>query len=436
MRILHLSSYDARGGAAIAADLIHGGLVSAGIDSRMWVRRKHGHTSGVISSTRWSAQVIIRIRRRYELLRARMAGWNRCGAFSPGVAGGSLRPVIRRFRPEIVHLHWICDGFVSVRALAELDVPVVWTLHDMWPLTGGCHYAGSCRGFESKCGCCPLLGARRVKDLSHIMLRAKTEVFNQLELVVVSPSRWLAREAARSMPLHRCDIHVVPNGIDTTRFHPRPARGARQALGLPDSGILIVGGASRFRIDPRKGFDLFLRVIRELQARVQQEIRVAVFGTGARSEIDCDGLRVVELGGVEDATTLVSIYQAADFFLAPSREDNLPNTLLEALACGVPCAGFNIGGFPDVIRDDQTGCLAAPFDTRDLACRIAEVIVRPDRLAEMRTRARALAEAEFSIPVMIRGYTRIYEGLLEGRAGIGHSPGSCHGLADSASVPS
>ncbi len=412
MRVVHLSTYDTAGGAALAAHRLHLRLVESGVESTMLVRRRHGAAGGVLEPQGYVAKVGVRLKRRLEIWRARRGGWNGMGRFTPGVSGRPLRAEIEALKPDIVHLHWISDGFFDVAELGRLGRPVVWTMHDMWAFTGGCHYAGECRRYCAQCGCCPLLGARTEADLSRRMWERKRRAYAGVRLTAVAPSRWMAEAARGSSLWGGRKVVTIPNGIDTACFTPGDRTAARTALGLPIGGSLVLAGATEFQRDRRKGFDLFAAVAARLNELAPGRYRFATFGTAPAGRYPMGGVECLELGPIGDPCRLAAAYAAADVFVAPSREDNLPNTLVESLACGTPVASFAVGGIPDIVADGVNGCLAAPLDAAGLAVKIHALVGDSVVHAAAGVEARRKAEETFSIPGMVGSYTELYRRVL------------------------
>jgi len=412
MRVLHLSTYDTYGGAAIAAHRLHAGMCAAGVQSAMWVRRRYGTDDRVMWLNGSFHQVAARMGRRLDRWIARRGGWRGPAPFSPGLIGWSARKMVNAWAPDIVHAHWIVDGFFDVREFSALGRPVVWTFHDMWPITGGCAYAQTCRRYEGTCGLCPLLGAKRENDLSHRMWVRKKAAYAGVPMVGVAPSRWLAGIARRSSLFRERDIRSVPNGVDVRRFAVRDRAADRALLGLPAGRRIILAGASHFRTDARKGFDLFTEVAARLAGFDRVGYAFVVFGGKLAGRFSVDGVEVTELGTVRGEDELASVYAAADLFVAPSREDNFPNTLLESFACGTPAAGFAIGGIPEIIEDGVEGCVARPFNAAELAAKIHGLCSDSRALAEARSAARRKAEKSWSVEASVGAYLALYDELL------------------------
>lgn len=413
VRVLLASANERDGGAAVAAGRLRDGLLQAGAEAQLFVQTPGPrHPATIAPSGGWQ-RTLARARSGIDALPlrsypARHAPFsvNWLPRFQPGWP--------HQLAPDLIHLHWIHAGFMSLGDLAGLRAPLVWTAHDMWALTGGCHYDEECGRHASGCGSCPILHSQDPRDLSARRWQARESAYAPLDLTVVSPSRWLG-DLVRSSPLFKGKrVEVIANGIDLQAFKPLDRAFARHALGLPAEGRVLLFGAVNASTDPRKGHDLLQAAMGHLAQRFgSEELVLAVFGsTPARRETSF-GFRTWHFGHLGDELSLALLYAAADVFVAPSRQDNLPNTLVEALACGTPCVAFDIGGMPDLIQHRHNGYLAAPFDAKDLAEGLAWVLSsdddRPRRLAEA---ARQFACEHFDLAVQTRRHLDLYRELL------------------------
>lgn len=413
MRIVHLTTYDSFGGAARATHRLHRALVSEGVDSHMLVRRRFGAVDErVHAPTGFFASSAAKLQRRLDAGLARIQGAPRQPKFSPAIAPDFLLGRIQGFSPDIIHLHWVNDGFLRIPTIASLQWPVVWTLHDMWPFTGGCHYAGNCQRFAESCGSCPILGAKRVHDLSRSVWEAKQRAYSQRETTIVAPSRWMGDQAAKSTLFKGRTIAVIPNGLDLHKFCPGNQEAARRALGLSEDKWVIMGGSVSFRHDPRKGFTNFEAICRELLALSPDTYQFVVFGGQSRGNFLSDGIEFTDLGTIEGDTRMAQAYAAAEIFLSVSLEDNLPNTIMESLACGTPVAAFSIGGVPDMVHDGENGVLENPDNPAGLARRIHDLLFDRSRMAKARQRATEGARNDYSPKLIAEKHKELYSALL------------------------
>jgi glycosyltransferase involved in cell wall biosynthesis len=299
-----------------------------------------------------------------------------------------------------------------VETLRKFNRPIVWTLHDSWAFTGGCHVPFDCTRYRENCGVCPVLGSASEKDLSRWTWNRKARAWRDLDLTVVTPSRWLA-ECARSSSLFRdARVEVIPNGLDTETFQPLDKTSSRTLLGLPQDKKIILFGAVRGLSDPNKGFHLLTPALQEV-AKGSKDALAVVFGSSGYAGMPDLGMPVTFLGRIDDDHSLAKIYSAADVFVAPSKQENLPNTVMEAMACGTPCVAFHQGGVPDLVDHAVSGYLAQPFDTEDFARGIEWILGDDDRRAELSDQARRKIVAEFSLANVSERYATIYRELLE-----------------------
>lgn len=406
MKILHLCHTDLTGGAAIAAYRLHDRLRQIGVESRMLVQKKTSADPSVSELGGPFRGTLLRARRRLDRVPHEFYRGRQRIPFSSNYLPSPIAHTINAQQAEILHLHWTGYGMLPVSSWSKLHSPVVWTLHDSWTFTGGCHIPYDCRRYEDHCGRCPILASRREHDLSWWNWRAKSRALPGMHPVIVSPSNWLADCALRSSLLGQSEIHTIPHGLDLSVFHPFPRAEARAALGLPLDPAMVAFGAMWALEDRNKGADLLLEALGQLTAGAD----FLIFGSDKVPE----GLsrRAHAAGIVTDERRIAQVYASADVMVVPSRSENLPLTVMESLACGTPVVAFRIGGIPDLIEHQVNGYLAEPFDTEDLARGIAWVLEDPERHARLRAAARAKAERDYEITHIARRYLTLYEELL------------------------
>jgi glycosyltransferase involved in cell wall biosynthesis len=284
-------------------------------------------------------------------------------------------------------------------------------MHDMWPFTGGCHYAGACLRYRSECGACPALGSNSDDDLSRTIWRRKRKSWDGLPFQLITPSRWLASCARSSALFHGADVAVIPNTLDTDIFRPQEQAAARQRCSLPQGPKLVLFGAIASLSTSRKGAHLLMPALEQLQKVVDFPVELVVLGATGPEPSMTFPLLVHYAGHVSDEAELSAFYASADAVVLPSTEDNFPNVALEALACGRPCAAFEIGGMGDLIVHGETGYLAKPFLPGDLAAGIA-FCLRDDQTARLRQQARDRVERNFAPAIVAEQHLTLYEKLL------------------------
>ena len=326
-----------------------------------------------------------------------------------------------REQRQLIHLHWVAKLIDQQSFFESLDSqqPVVWTLHDMNALTGGCHFSGSCDRFKQGCGNCPQLRLRGPRDWSVHAFEQKRQALQNINLHVVAPSRWLC-DLARQSPIleNALSVSRIPYGIATDQLYPVDGRNFRRQLGLADSDIVIAFGAMNVE-NERKGAKALLQALKHRV--IGNKVRCIVFGDG---EFGTNGRTssfsensmppIINVGRIDQVEQRRVVFSAADAFVLPSLDDNLPLTGLEAMACGTAVIGFNSGGIPDYVIDGETGWLARSGDASHLAHRIAEATSHPDLLIKMGCQARTLIETEFRAERQVDRYIALYESIIDG----------------------
>jgi glycosyltransferase involved in cell wall biosynthesis len=414
VNILLASSHDVEGGAARAAYRLHQGLKQIGVSSQMLVQAKTSGDKAILAPKTRLGQGIARARLSFDALPLKRYRNRQGTTFSVQWLPENVTKRIHQIKPDLVNLHWINDGFVQIESIAKLNRPIVWSLHDMWAFTGGCHYTDQCDRFTQSCGSCPQLQSQEVQDLSRSVWQRKAKAWKAADLTIVALSQWLA-DCARSSSLFRHSrIEVIPNGLDTTRYRPINQTFAREVLGLPQDKHLALFGAMAATSDPRKGFHLLQPALQSLaQAGWSDRLELVIFGADRPQHPPEFGMKVHYMGSFRDDLSLALLYSAADVFILPSTQENLANTVMEALACGTPCVAFEIGGMPDLIEHQKTGYLAQPYWIDDLASGIAWTIEDRDRHSRLSSRCREKVEQEFTQARQAYQYQSLFEEVIE-----------------------
>ena len=397
MKVVHLSQSDGNGGAPIAAYRLHRALRGAGVNSHMAVDQATTGDWSVAGPRGPLGRISASLRPRVGAAILRAAGPGGEAPRSVGVLPGGLN---RRLKgANIAHLHWVNSEMTSIAEIGRIAQPVVWTLHDMWPFCGTEHYASG-EGWKTA----------RLGGLDRWTWRRKKRHWRQMQ--IVTPSRWLADRVAESALMADWPVRVIPNPIDLDTWAPADRDMARELLGLPRDRPIILFGAFDAGKDPRKGGDLLFAALGKL-ALSGLDADLAIFGMLAPKEPLDLGRDVHYLGRLHDAVTIRLAYAAADVFVLPSRQDNLPNTGVEATACGRPVVAFDTGGLSDIVRHEENGYLARAFDVDDLARGIAWVLEDQGRKDALSARARSLAEERFAAPVVADQYRALYGEIAE-----------------------
>jgi glycosyltransferase involved in cell wall biosynthesis len=413
--ILHLSTFHLEGGAGVAATRLHRALLRNGEDSHMLISGVKDSEPGVtdLITTNWESRKSF-----YRFVEERIYFFPQEKdssvrfAFSPAVAGIDIskHPLVQQ--ADIIHLHWVNFGFLSMASLDRLFAlgkPVVWTLHDMWTFTGGCHYSRGCDNYLTHCEYCPYLAKPDLYDISFSQFEKKTEIYTNANLTLVSPSNWLNNLTKQAALTQNLTSACIPNCIDTDFFTPGDQHKIRAELGLPtDKKLLLFAGANTQ--DPRKGFVYFKEAMEKYSAE-KQDVEVLIFGKSGNNSFDAFPVPVHYLGKITEPKQMVQVYNAADMIIVPSLEDNLPNTIMEAMACGTPAVGFATGGIPEMIDHLSNGYVADLKSANSLTDGINWVLEQnSDKSVSLAARQKVIST--YSEPIVTSQYSRLYTDML------------------------
>ena len=417
MKVTHVNTYDCSGGAARAAYRLQEGLQRIGQTSRMFVLKKDSSDPNVIRYE-LKKDIHSRLKRklRQQLIKRGIKPYltsapDGLSFFTDDRTPYGRDPWGQLPECDIIQLHWV-SGFVDYGGFFSSlppHKPVVWTVHGMEALTGGCHYDRGCGRFAERCGACPQLGSSSETDITRrVWLRKKTsyQKLGSKQLHVVSPSRWLRDEVKRSSLLSGFPCSVIPYGLDTDVFSPRDSRVAREMFGIPFDAKAILFIADGLHIQ-RKGLHLLVEAL--AGGNPDGDVFLICVGPGFPPDLRRFPHNHIE--AVHDDRLLSQIYSSADVLVVPSLQENLPNTAVEAISCGTPVVGFAVGGIPDIVRPGLTGSLARPGDAGDLRRAITELLNNQNRKV-MSESCRRIALQEYSLENQARRYLDLYEQLL------------------------
>lgn len=428
-KVLILSSYESSGGAARAANRLHKSLVDHGADSRMWVRTRNSDDWRVQGPAGPIGRIKADIRSVFEALPVKLQKTKNPILHSPGWINNFKARQINSSDADVVNLHWVCDGLISVAQIGKITKPVVWTMHDSWTFCGMEHHPKDSRDLRFVEGY--TTGNRPDHssglDLDRWTWNRKLKSFRS-PMHLVSPSNWLAEIAGRSKIAGNWPIRVIPNPLDTNIFKPIEKSVARDILHLPLGKKIILVGAFGSVMNPNKGFDLltealgvFANKIRDksvlsdpaIQENRADDYLVVVFGQSEPREFGGFPLPIRFLGHFSDDHALSLVYNAADVVVVPSRMENLPQTATEAQACGVPVVAFDVCGIPDAVVDKETGYLARAYDTLDMGSGIGWIFESTERYRNLSQAARARALKLWSPDVVAAQYDDWYRHAMD-----------------------
>lgn len=422
MKILLVSTYELKGGAAIACKRLLNALSKVtGVEVRMLVVEKQTEDTRVESIIHSRTDKFIQF---FRFSTERFFIWfanrfSKRNLFSVSLADTgndiSVLPVVKE--ADVIHLHWVNQGCLSLNGIGKLlmaDKKVVWTLHDMWTFTGICHYAGLCDGYRSGCRECPLLKKAMVKNLASKVFKRKEKIGYE-KIAFVTCSNWLCQIGKESSLLQHSVLTAIPNPIDTDFFRGKDKKKARDLFQFsPDKKLVFLGAAKL--TDPRKGFDYFLQALKYIaECYPQREREIELVFLGENPGLNPDDLlpfKSYHVGYLSDWDKIINLYNAVDVFVIPSLEDNLPNTVMEAMACGVPVVGFATGGIPEMVDHKMNGYIAESKNSKELAKGIMWVLYESE-YEDLGRCAIKKVENSYSDRIVASKYMEFYKSVLQ-----------------------
>ena len=411
MRVLIVNTSEKTGGAAVAANRLMEALNNNGEKAKMLVRDKQTDCLTVVSAGDGWRQRWHFLWERWRIFMAMHFSKKHLFEVDIANAGTDITGLPEFREADVIHLHWINQGFLSLSVIQKIlqsGKPVVWTMHDMWPCTAICHHARDCQHFHTHCHDCPQLQRPAANDLSWLVFERKMHTYAHARMTFVACSQWLAGEARKSALLREHDICSIPNTYDSALFHPTSQAEARRRFGLPAQGKLLLFACQKVT-NSRKGLDILFDALQSSQlSQLTEDLRLVVVGQMAEGVQHRLPFPVHTIGYLSAPADMAALYQAVDVFVTPSLEENLPNTIMEAMACGTPCVGFHIGGIPEMISHLQNGYVARYRDADDLACGIRHCLERQQSFAQQ---AAAHAAATWNEEVVAHQHIALYERL-------------------------
>ena len=417
MNILFINTNDTSGGAARAAMRIMHGVQQCGVDAQMFVKYKNSQAEDVIPLSQFVPSDIFyrafdwiatKIKNKWQHYKWHPYKHTKKDLYFSDLRCTRIHGALQKLDYDIVHLHWINNRFLDIDELKKIKKPIVWTLHDSWPFIGLCHVPYECKKYEGHCGACPMLGSGKEKDLAYEVFDKKREAYKDLNLYIVTPSRWLGECAKRSALFGQFPIKVIPNCIDTKLYQPMDKQDARKVLGLEPEKKYLLFGAMQAIEDPNKGFAYLKEAIKQIPTT---DTELLVYGTNGDLRKYDMSIPAHSLGYINDDKMMALLYNAADVCIVPSLSENLSNTIMESLSCGTPVVAFNIGGNGDMIDHKQNGYLAQAKDSTDIAQGIEWCCLHNKDNALGRA-AREKILNNFTIDIVSKQYKKLYESIV------------------------
>lgn len=418
LKVVHLNTYDGNGGAGRACLRLSNALLENGIDSKVIAYYKFGKNPKIDT---FSKGIFAKIEAVFNIMAERYLAKIFVKAvkipFSLQWFGKSIvnHPDLKS--ADIIHLHWVNHGFLTPKFLAEIDElekPVVWTFHDSNAFTGGCHVRYSCEHFHKQCGDCPILKLSGKNDISHKNWLRKQKAYSEFNFHIVAPSRWMSNSVKQSSLLGIRNVSVIPNTIEIDVFKPYVKAEAKKILKIPANHFVLMSGFMPSKNDKHKGTQYLIDALNELADRPEipnELIELVIFGNKDEKDVPTFPFKTTFLGTINKDEHLAKCYAAADAFITPSLEDNLPNTVMESLACATPVIAFKTGGIPDMVKHLENGYLANYESSSDLADGIEWLFLHEDA-ASVQKEARRTILNHFAPAVVATKHEELYQTLI------------------------
>lgn len=420
MKVLLVNKSDSVGGAAIACIRLLHALVKNDVEAKALVQEKRGDDPNISCTTRSAWKRLLNfwrfVRERLLFLPYEKSKEIRF-LFSPANTGENIKNHALAREADIIHFHWINQGYLSLKSISRilsLKKPVVWTMHDMWTFTGGCHHSGSCKAYKTRCSNCPFLKHPRKYDLSTKLWWKKYNIWGKGNITFVACSQWLAGCAKSSGLLGNCRVEAIPNPIETGIFKPLDKSELKLNVQLKEGEFIILFGAVKVS-SYFKGFSFFrdaLNLLKQNHPEISEKIVIGVFGMVSEELLDSLPFKNINFSVVSDKKQMAEIYSLSDVYVTSSLQENLPNTIMESFSCGTPAVAFNVGGIPEMIDHMENGYLAEYMSADDLAHGIYWTLFEADRV-KLSENARKKAVDNYSEAVVAKRYTALYEDILK-----------------------
>lgn len=411
MKVATVSTFDAQGGAAIAAYRLHQALCKEGIDSKMLVKNKSIDDPTILELTTKLQKKFQILLSYLDFLPVRFYKNRNSTPFSPGWINFNLVEKINAMQPDIVHLHWV-NGMLSIEEIAKINAPIVWSMHDNWLFSGGCHIKWECELYKNQCGTCPTLGSTKSTDLSRWIWLRKEKAFATInKFTLIGLSHWMTNIARESTLLKKHSIINIPNPIKTDVFKPYDQNQSRKSWNLPLKTKLVLFGTLSATSDLNKGFKELTEALHQLN---DKNIEFVIFGNSESKESQDFGFQTHYLGRIDNDVDLATLYSAVDVMVVPSRQEAFGQTASEAMACGTPVVAFGATGLLDIVDHRINGYLAQPFNPTDLANGI-EWILNTQSYADLCKHGRKKVLKEFDSTLVAQKYITMYKEILNGQ---------------------
>lgn len=408
MNVLHIVAGDLSGGAAKGAYNLHLAQLDININSFIITNGKNYLKTKNIESL--SDNFFVRAKlsfltKVFNLKKLFYINKNK-RIFSTGFDGIDITKHYLYKKADIINLHWV-NGLLNISSIKNISKPIVWTIRDMWPMTGGCHYVmNNCKRFKKKCGYCPQLKSTKLNDLSNQVLQNKIMSYNKKNITIVGLSKWISSQAELSSVFKNFPIYTIGNYINSKQFYPLNKCFSKKKLKLPTNKKIITFGAQNV-LDFYKGFDLFLEALKNVESK---DFHILIFGKLNDSRIN--QFNHTSLGFISKISDLRTIYSASDLYVSSSRYESFGKSIAEALACGTPSVIFGQTGSEDIVSHKVDGYIATPYCSKDLAKGIDWILENKNNKNFLNLTVKKISK-KFNSKKIANDYKKLYKKILK-----------------------
>ncbi len=410
MKILLINTTEKRGGAAQVTYNLFQTLLKWKHDVHFLVQTKESSHKEIIGPGSFVEKVLSKSAMYLDMLPLLKYPKWKIEPFYSAIVPDLLQKKIQLLNPDIIHLHNITRGFLKLETLLKFETPIIYTMHDSWPFTGGCTVPYDCSRFLQNCGCCPVLGSRKEHDLSNNNWKRKEEIYAKKKITFVAPSKWLAHCARQSSLLKDMEIEVIPNGINLDDYVPIDKDTARRELNISATKHILAFGANYFHRDKNKGFRFFHSALEIMPNEIKNSLHIILFGSSDEG-IFAPGISVTRFGYIDNKLKRL-VYSASDLTIFPSMHESFGLVPIESMASGTPVVAFATSAIVETISHMQTGYLAKPFDIDDLAKGIVTLLHDRTLLKNMSLNSIEQVKENYSSVLMAEKYLDVYSRKL------------------------
>lgn len=406
MKVAHLSTGISNSSAVTR---LHKSMLNKGIDSYLITLRETNNIDRAIKYTSYTK--FMKLKRSLNIILDKLIlkiYKDKENLLYSLTSGYDISKIKELKDADIIHLHWISGSFIDLKSLKKLNKPIVYTCHDSLPFTGGCHVKYKCENYKTGCGNCRMLNSNKLKDISYYINKRKEDIYRDLDLAFICPSNWINKQLKESNVCNSKKSYVIGNTLDFDIFNIKSNNSFKE---LESNKIKVLFGA----VDPKgveyKGYSIIIEFIKKLKRdnkELLDKMQFVVFGTSDIEEIKNLGVNCTAIGEIKSQEKLANLYNDCDILLYPSLEDNLPNVVMESLACGLPVVAFNIGGISDLVKHKKNGYLAKEKDVKELLQGVNWII---DNKID-KEKIRESVFCDYNNDVIVEKHINLYKGLI------------------------